>query len=326
MSETAEGFESYVAIVDAGSISAAARAIEVPRETLSRRLARLEERLGVRLLHRDTRRLVPTDAGLALYRHARPLVAAAREATAAVRALDGEPRGLLRVSVPPGGGFAADLCLAFADRYPEVQLEVMSAARHVDLIAERFDVALRAGTVHDPALVARTIWASDRVAVASPGYLAHHGAPEAPADLDHHRLILGFYAGMRPEEAWPLRAGGTVPVTGWLASNDLALQLGAALAGRGIAMLPRPYVRQAIATGTLVSVLPSILGTTTSMAVVFVERAFMLPKVRAFVDHVVDWFAEHSAARELEADAARLRALQSRSVTPTSPPDSRDRP
>lgn len=308
--ESTEGFELFVSIVEAGSISAAARGRGVPRETLSRHLGRLEERLGVRLLHRDTRRLVPTRAGAELYRRARPLVAAAAEAAEAVRTLDDVPRGLLRVSVPPGGGLVAQLCVEFAARWPAVQLEVLASARFVDLVAEQIDVAIRAGPLRDPRLVARQLWATDLVAVASPDYLDRHGAPATLADLADHDVVLGFQEGTRPEPSWPTHGGSPLPVAGRLASNDLGLRHHAVLSGRGIGMLPLPFVQEALRDGALRPVLPDRLGSRTSMSVVFVERAFMLPKVRAFVDHVVETFAGHDptvllqAADPVSADAS----------------------
>jgi DNA-binding transcriptional LysR family regulator len=289
MQETAEGFEVFVAVLDAGSISAAARELGVPRETLSRQLARLEDRLGVRLAHRGARRLLPTAAGEALLARARPLVLAAKEAEAAVRRLDDTPRGLLRVSVPPNGGaaFIADIALPFLDRWPEVRLELIATTRHVDLVAEQVDVALRAGEVRDPSLVARRLWSSRLVGVASPTYARARGLPERPAELSDHDCVLGADAGVRTQVRWPLMAGGQVPVSGRIASNDLGVQLRATLAGHGIGLLPAPFAREAIEDGALLPVLPEHLGLRTSMSIVYVERALMPAKVRAFVDHIV---------------------------------------
>ena len=194
-----EGLALFVAVVDAGSISAAARALGQPRESLSRRLAAWEDGLGVRLLHRSTRRLVPTRAGETLLARARPLVAAARESLAEVRLLDDVPRGLLRVSVPPGGGaaFLGPPFATFLARWPEVQLEVRALARHVDLVAEGFDVALRAGPVHDPSLIARRLWSADVVGVMAPALAARVGAPATPAALEALPCLLGFGGGSR---------------------------------------------------------------------------------------------------------------------------------
>lgn len=289
MTEATEGYESFVGIVQAGSISAAARQLGVPRETLSRRLQRLEERLGVRLIHRSTRQLDLTPAGEVLFGRVRPLVQAAREAAAAVRSLDGVPRGLLRVSVPPGGGgmFLAEVARGFLAAHPEVELELLATSRHVDLIAEGFDVAVRAGDVRDPRLVARRLAQTRLLAVAAPAYLARRGTPCSPSELADHSLLLGMAAGEERARRWPTVAGGTVAVQGRLSCNDLLVLRELARSGEGIALVPEGLIRDELAAGALVPVLPDLLGATASTWVVFVERALMPPKVRAFVDHLV---------------------------------------
>lgn len=292
MQEAAEGYEVFVAVVEAGSISAAARGLGTPRETLSRRLSRLEERLGVRLLHRQSRSLVVTPAGQALYDRARPLVAAAQEAEAAIRRLDGVPRGLLRVSMPPSSPDLplSEFIFSFLKEHPEVQLELDTTARHVDLIGEGLDVALRAGVTTDPRLYARTLLHVRLVAVASPAYLARHGHPTTAADLAGHQLILGMQNGHSVPRSWPTLDGAGVPVRGRLCTNDIEVLQGAALAGHGIALLPDLKIKNALSTGALEVLLPDIVGAASSLSVVYVERKLMPPKVRAFVDHVVHWF------------------------------------
>jgi LysR family transcriptional regulator for bpeEF and oprC len=292
--EAAEGFETFVSIVDAGSISAAARDGHAPRETLSRQLARLEARLGARLIHRGPRALVLTPAGELLYARARPLVIAAREAAAAIRDLDEVPAGLLRVSVPPGTGgpFLGTMCARFVERYPQVELEVFATSRYVDLVAEGVDVALRAGLGKDPGLLTRTIWSSEVSAVASPEYLQRAGRPMELDDLSRHDCLRGMSGAMKPNNHWPLRDGGSVAVKGRLTSNDLGVLLAAAEAGQGIALLPGPFTQPGLSAGRLEAILPGVLGPTTAMRLVFLERRLMPAKVRAFIDFTVDAFVE----------------------------------
>ena len=290
MAESAEGFEAFVNIVEAGSISAAARRASEPRETLSRQLARLEARLGVRLVHRDARRLVLTAAGQELYARARPLVLGAREAEAAVQRVDDVPRGLLRVSVPPGpSGLWADVVLAFVRAHPFVELEVSTASRHVDLVGEGFDVAVRAGAVRDPTLVARRLASTELLVVAAPAYLARRPAPRAADDLLDHDALLATDADDVPVRRWPLRGGGDAAVRGRVASNDLEIIHAAAVAGDGLALLPFLVVRDDLASGRLVPVLREQVGAESWVSVVYVERAYLPAKVRAFVDHVAAW-------------------------------------
>ena len=298
MQEASDGFEVLVAVVDAGSISAASRALDLPRETLSRRLGRLESRLGVRLLHRGSRRLVLTRAGEVLVARARPVVEAAREAVEAVRQLDEVPRGVLRMSVPPGAGASlmAGIVLDFQRQWPEVRVEVLATSRHVDLVGEGVDVALRAGVVKDPNLVARRLFASDVLAVAAPAYVAQRGLPQTLSGLAEHACLLAMDGDLRPVRRWPTRNGEPVPVTGTLTTNDMGLLLAAAVSGDGIALLPRVFAASSLADGTLVPVLPGVLGGDTFLGLVFVERAYLPPKVRLFVDHVVAWFEREGVA------------------------------
>jgi DNA-binding transcriptional LysR family regulator len=254
----------------------------------------LEERLGVRLLHRNTRSLRMSPAGTELYRHARGILSALQDAAQAVQPQDAAPRGLLRVSVPPlnGAGFRAML-LDFAKKYPKVQLEVIATTAHQDLQRDQIDVAWRAGPSLDPGLVARRLHRTRIQAAASPAYLLEHGTPEHPSDLSEHRCIVGFARGERPRTAWPTLGGGSVRINPALAFNDMALTYEATLAGLGIALLPATIAQQAIDTGQLVAVLPEHIDMEAQVSLVFVERHLMKPALRAFLDHSVAWTETH---------------------------------
>lgn len=286
----AEDFDAFVAIVDAGSVSEAARVLGVPRATLSRQLSRLETRLGARLLHRSTRRMMLTTAGEQLYGRARALVDGARAAVESVQRLDDTPRGLLRVSAPPmlttemGRLFAK-----FMHRCPEVVVELDSGTRHVDLVAEQVDVAIRAGIVREPSLIARVLFQSELIAVASPEYLAKHGTPTTVEMLAEHRCFRGFEGGARPSLAWPLRAGGSVRVEGPLVTNDLMTALGAVIEGLGIGVVPRALAAPDLERGRVVPVLEDTIGAAAPVSLVWVEREFIDPKVRAFAEVAVEW-------------------------------------
>jgi len=285
----AAGFEEFVATVDEGSLTRAAEALGVPRPTVSKRLARLEERLGVRLLHRTTRRMKLTEHGELLYERARRVVQAAREAEAAVQRLDGTPRGLLRVLVPtriPEDVFVGWLA-EFMEAHPEVDLDVVATEQHVDLVAEGFDVAMRYGPIEDTSLVSRTLVVNAQIAVASPRYLAEHGTPETPADLAEHNCLVGYGGGRSPERSWPLLAGGTTPVGGRLTSNHLGLHLESARRHLGIALVVDRSIAHLLDRGELVQVLPDVVGRTDRARLVYPDRAFIEPKVRAFIDFVV---------------------------------------
>lgn len=300
--ETAE-LVAFSRIVESLSLSRAAAELGVPRATVSRRLARLEERLGARLLRRTTRRLSLTDAGEAFYRHARLVLDAVSAAEASVRRVDDVVRGDLRVSVPPilTHGFHVMIC-EFARRYPEVRLQIQYTTRRVDLQRDGYDVALRAGPDLEPGLVARTLARDSLVTVASPGYLERHGHPRSVKDLKQHRCLLGFARGELPEAYWPLLDGGKLHVEGNLVSNEVTLLAEAARGGLGIALLPALFVRPLLESGELVRVLPAQLGVAASIAVVYLEREFVPPQIRAFVDFLASWvhreFATGQAAYE----------------------------
>src|SRR5258708_9538237 len=175
---------AFARMGEAKSCSGAAAKLGVPRATIGRRLARLEERLGVRLLRRTTRALAVTDAGDAFYRHARIVLDAVEQAEASVRRSDTVVRGTLRIATPPmlDPSFNALVC-DFARAYPAVQIHVDASSRYVDLLREGYDVALRAGSALEPGLVARTVARTSAVAVAAPDYLAAHGTPTSVRDL-----------------------------------------------------------------------------------------------------------------------------------------------
>lgn len=281
---------TFARTVEARSISRAARELGVPRPTVGRRLARLEQKLGVRLLRRTTRAMALTDAGEALYARARVVLAAVRDAELSVRRSDDAVRGLLRVSAPPRAKdtFAA-MVSDFLARYPEVRLELDLSARHVDLIAEGYDLAVRAASELPPGLVARRLFRSRQVAVAAPGYLKEKGAPKRVTELVKHACLVGFERGEHPVTHWPMLRGGKVRVEPTLASNAIEVIHAAALAGRGIAMLPLMTVYDDLAAGRLEAVLPERLGSDVHLAAVYPDREFVSPALRAFIDAVVEW-------------------------------------
>lgn len=300
--ETSE-LVAFTRTVEAKSLSRAAAELGVPRATVSRRLMRLEERLGTRLLRRTTRSLVLTPSGDTFYRHARIVLDAVKSAEQSVRNEGTEIIGDLRVSVPPllDEGFFA-MITGFAKAHPRVRLQVHFSSRHVDLRRDGYDVALRAGSEFEPGLVARTLGRTQVIGVASPEYLAEHGTPRRRKDLAAHRCLLGFSRGELPQAHWPV-AGAQVHVEGVFVSNEIRLLADAAVRGLGIALVPRMLVDDALAAGTLVQVLPGLLEVESRMAIVYPERELVPPQVRAFVDAVVAWAPKMPALARIRAQA-----------------------
>ncbi len=272
----------FLEVVEAGSISAAARTLHLPRATLSRRMSGLEAELGVRLIHRRTTSLTLTDAGRELRLRASRIVADADAAWSAVRRLDEKPRGLLRVSAT--GSHFKKLFTDFLCDFPEVQIEVLSTTRHVDLLAEGVDVAMRIGPVKDQNLIAKRIRTDRTLAVATPGYLKWRGAPRQASDLKDHNCIVGFAGDWAPNSRWPLLDGGTVVVSGRLAANDIGIVKASALDSHGIALLPTAVIASELKQGVLVPVLADTVGAELPISLVYADREFIDPKVRIFVD------------------------------------------
>lgn len=282
----------FVEVVKAGSISAAARELSLPRATLSRRMSGLEADLGVRLLHRRTNRLVLTSAGEELRLRAAKIVADADAAWSSVQRLDDTPRGLLRVSVT--GPHYQKLFTGFLIDFPEVQLEVLSTTRHVDLISEGVDVALRIGPIKDQDLIAKRLHSDRLLVVATPEYLNHCGAIKTPDDLKVLNCIVGFAGDWSPRNSWPLWNGDQIEVSGRLAANEIELIKAAVLEGQGVALLPTAIISDELSSGMLASVLPDEIGAEIPISLVYADREFIDPKVRIFVDR-----AAKAIAREM---------------------------
>jgi DNA-binding transcriptional LysR family regulator len=275
-----------VTIVDAGSLAAAARRLRRSAPSITRVLAALEERTGARLLERTTRHLAPTEAGLALAAHARTLLA---DYSSAMNDLAVTPvRGLIRLAapVPFGRLHVSGIVNSFLAAYPDIRIDLLLNDRHVDLIEEGVDVAVRVGTLADSRLVARTVGSMrGLVVVASPEYLERRGVPDRPAALTKHDLIFATVH-QRPSE-WRFGEGKHAAVVRFkpkLSVNDVETQIVAARAGRGIARVLAYQVAADIKSGKLVRVLESFEPLPQTVHLV-TPSSRVTPKVRAFLDH-----------------------------------------
>lgn len=297
---------AFVKVVEAASFSGAARDLGVPKSTLSRRIARLETRLGAQLLVRTTRRLTTTDVGLGFYERCRRIVSEIEEAESEVREASTTPRGRLRVTLPPqdGNPEMARLVSVFLAAYPQVELDVLTTNRFVNLVEEGYDVAIRAGRLGDSSLIARRLVSGSHILVGAPDYLARCGTPRSPQALrDHDCLLLEPRDGQR---RWLTADGQAIPIRGRLHSNDITIVRQAAIDGLGLAMLPTLLVQNDLERGTLVELLPEVMSQSTGIYVVYPPGRQLSAKVRAFIDHVVEFFAatEREARQEAELAAA----------------------
>jgi DNA-binding transcriptional LysR family regulator len=278
----------FAAVVIHRGFSAAARALGVPKSRMSRRVALLEERLGVRLLDRTTRGLGLTQVGQEVFEHARAAVIEAEAAEEAALRMQSEPRGLVRLSCPLGFQRAiAGPLPGFLAAYPQLRVQCIATNRRVDLIHEGVDIAIRVRERldTDADLQMKRIGVSRRILVASPSLLAKTEAPMSPIDLANFPTL---FQEEQSNGAWQLTAENgevsNVPIEPRLASGSLDILIAAACGGAGIALLPAACCQESLATGALVRVLPEWSGTDGILHLVFVSRRGMLPSVRAVLD------------------------------------------
>jgi DNA-binding transcriptional LysR family regulator len=280
----------FVHVVRTASFTAAGERMGVPKSTISRRIARLEDRLGVRLFQRNSRSVSVTEEGSWLYERVVDAIDTLEAAEAELTELSIIPRGRLRVSAPVTLGhlFLGPVAAAFACNYPDIELQLDLSDRFVDLVGERYDVALRAGTLRDADLVARRIGRAGLAVVASPTYLTARGTPVTPDDLRDHDGLVNDHTPWR--ERWRFADDVAVPIRRKLASNSWDVLREAALQGLGLAQLPSFQVGRELARGELVEVLADHARSDDGLWVVFPTSDHVPLKVRAFVDHVVASF------------------------------------
>lgn len=290
MDNRAGEMQVLVEAVDRGSFSAAGRRLGLSPSAVSKLISRLEERLGARLLVRSTRAIMLTSEGEAYVARARRILGEIDEAERLVSAgAAATPRGKLRVSSTVGFG---ERCLVplvpeFLGRYPEVELDLSLTDDVIDLVAERADIALRAGPMRDSTLKARKILESRRVIVASPAYLARHGIPRTPQDLARHNCLRFNFR--RAMDDWPFLdpvtgAAYALAVTGNLEGNSGSMVRRLALDGLGLARIARYVAQEDIAAGALVPVLEEFNGGDIELLhAVFVGHDYLAARIRAFV-------------------------------------------
>ncbi len=288
----------FAQVVEHGGFASAGRALGVPKSTLSRRVAALEERLGVRLLQRSSRKFSVTDIGQDYYEHCKALGVEAEAAQAAIDRASAEPSGVIRVSCPVTLLHArVDRMLAqFMALHPKVSVHLEATNRRVDVIAERFDVAIRARTPPLPSSELRLRVLAERAwrIVASPALLAQHGVPRHPSDLARFPSL-----GLGPaalEHTWELMdatgARATYKHTPRLVTDDMVMLRAAALAGVGVVQLPGMVMCDEVASGSLVPLLPEWTLPHHVVHLVFPSRRGLLPSVRALIDFLAAEFAQ----------------------------------
>ncbi|MDX8524535.1 LysR family transcriptional regulator [Mesorhizobium sp. MSK_1335] len=277
----------FARVVEAGSFTAAARLLAMPKTTVSRRVAALEREIGVRLLQRTTRSLNMTDAGRLYYEQSSRALRAIEEANQQLAEARAEPTGTIRISAPVGFGayFLNRAVVEFLAMYPKTKVELRLTDDRLNLVEDGIDLAFRTGVLQDSTLIARKLGSTHRQLCASPDYLLRHGAPEKPADLaDHHCVIAGpstvgahwVLEGPDGEEA--------VTVTGRFAANEMQAVVAAAVAGYGIAQMPHAMADTLIREGRLRRVLGNYTMPASGLYVLYPSSRHLSPLVKAFID------------------------------------------
>ncbi len=290
-----EGMETFVVIVQAGSISEAARRLSLSKSVVSGRLAELESRLGARLLHRSTRKLTLTEEGAAFYETAARISYDLADAVAAIAERTGDLVGRVRVAAPMTFGMMhiGPALYPFLKRHPRIDLLLDLNDRMTDIVGEGFDMAVRIGQLVDSSLIARKLCRSRRAVVMSPAYAAEHGMPRTLADLEGHKAIT--YTNLRVYDEWLfVRDGRTtgVRVRNALQVNNGVVQREAVAAGLGIAMLPTFIASQAVAEGRLVVARLEAEPIEDTVHVLYPPNLHLSTKVRALVDHLCAAFRD----------------------------------
>lgn len=281
----------FVAVAEHNGFSAAAKALSLSTTGVTRHIAALEARLGTRLLHRTTRRISLTTAGTAYYQRCLDLLADFDDAEASVRAQAVQPSGTLRVNAPVSFGIArlGPVLAAYRQQYPAVTLDLTLSDRVSDLVEEGFDLAIRITRQPAPNLIARRLADAQLLLCASPAYLSRAGTPRHPHDLaDHQCLAYSYWA---DGNVWKLRGPDgeiAVEIGGGLRANNGDLLRQAALDGMGIVLQPDFLVGDDVASGRLVPVLPAYGLPSIGIYAVYASRSHLAPKVRSFIDHLVE--------------------------------------
>lgn len=291
-----------VRVAQAGSFRGAAKALGMPKTSVSRRVAELEARLGVQLLRRSTRHVALTDAGRTYVEAAQAAIVSLEAAEDAVGKHQREPQGRVRVTAPTplGQSVLTALVAEFLCAHPKVEVQLHLTYRPVDLLTERFDIALRYGALPDSSLVAIPLGAAEQRLVASPSYLAARGTPRAPADLAAHDCLLfgGDVASLRA--TWTLASGKretAVQVRGRFAADDLLALRTAAVCGLGIARLPAPMVAEQVKRGELVALTWKHASALTPLHLVHAGERFLPARTRALIDFLVARMAARPGGR-----------------------------
>mgnify|MGYP000232164800 CR=1 FL=1 len=292
-----DGIVVFVAVASTGSFTRAAQATARSTSYISKEINSLENRLGARLMHRTTRTLVLTPEGERFYEQCQQIVNDAQQAEAALSGQQGEPSGVLKLSCPVSFGLSRlrPVLAAFTERYPKINLELELNDRKVDVVADGFDIVIRASEqLEDSSLISRRFMKSRGLVLASPDYLKRFGTPSHPEELTQHQTI--SYSNLKNPKSWGFKGPDGkdlfVDLDSRVVTNSPEMELSLCLAGQGITRLPRFNLNDEIETGQLVELLPNYQNHPIDVFLVYPSRKHMSSRVRCFIQFIMETFEE----------------------------------
>ena len=290
-----DGMRTFAQVVASGSFTGAATRLGISKKLISKYVATLEDRLGARLLNRTTRSLSLTETGALYHQRCVQLLEDLDELELSVQARTARPRGKLFISAPTTYGemYLVPQISAFRTKYPDITIDLRLSDRHVDLVNEGFDLAVRIGHLESSGLIARKLGPAPLTVCASPNYLEANGYPDQPEDLRHHQCIID--TNMRSGTSWPFLVNGkrtNVKVSGDLAVNSARSARDFALLDKGITRSPDYVVDKDLKAGRLVTLLSGYIAQDFDVFAVYSSSRNLAPKVRAFIDFLSDAFKQ----------------------------------
>jgi len=286
--------EAFAKVVDNGGFTDAAKKMGLSKSAVSKHVSSLESRLGARLLNRTTRRVSPTEIGLAYYDKAKQVLVDAIEADAMVSSMQIAPRGSLRLGASPdfGGNHLSNALGGFLGQFPEVSVDMVLSNRNLDPVADNFDLVIRVGQQQDSSIMAKKLATTRMQIIGSPGYFEEHGMPNRIDDLNQHSLL--HYSSQPNGSVWKLKSCSgetrTVRASGNLTANDGQSLLQAAEAGLGIAFLPCFLYHKAMESGKIIPALDDLPVQSQDIYAMYPHGQYTQPKLRAFIDYLSDHF------------------------------------
>lgn len=283
--------EIFITVIDTGSFSAAAKALEISKAHVSRQISQLENRLGSQLLKRTTRKLALTQTGMAYYQRCKDIVDQFKEMESAIIDMQEKPIGTLRLTVAGAFGeqYVAPAAADFMKQYPDIHIDLDFTNRLVDLVSEGYDLAIRSGVLKDSSLIARRIAERRLLVCGSRDYLDRFGKPETLAALRKHNCLVGSTASWRFLDPNNLNSGQHTDVRiegNWHSNNGHAL-LAAARKGLGLVQLPEFYVHADVSAGRLLTVLDDYQPTDSAVWAIYPSNKHLSPKIRLFINHLM---------------------------------------